>query len=467
MRKIEKEIQLIFDQIVKTDLDEIKKLEQYSQNIKKLFDDKINLDISKYKSCIASHLLKLSFANIGSPYKNKGIDYVQTYTQMLLGRYFKDSFIRDTSTTQILSDQTQPNEESHTINLDPKPRSSAAPIVLTPNPKTPRALDFGQLSITVNPLNLPPIEQIESVFCRAKEITLPTKNLIEWITTSLSNLIDDQNDPQFLLHIHVAMLQLAKHQGETNIPDLATNAHSHNYQIFKASETNNALAKALIACFEHKQKLSQTIECMNHIHKRTIQITFGLTMIFGLFFGLGSIFLMTPLIPLAMICAAINVLANMYFQKYLLSTLNQTQKNALNIYENIFIAILITALFLVATMALTTLPYPVLDAFVLSTLTSFIINQYASSKVYKVINLASFQQIYDSSYRETKRNLGLFLNTPNKSTKAIDDTNNAQEISECSLFRQPIVQNSQKDPLSDDDLNQIMTSILNSDSIKA
>ena len=118
-------------------------------------------------------------------------------------------------------------------------------------------------------------------------------------------------------------------------------------------------------------------------------------------------------------------------------------------------------------MALATLPYPVLNAFVLSTLTSFIINLYAYSRFSQVINLASLQQTYDSSYHETKENLSSFLNPINKSTKDEDNTNDAQEIPESSLFRQPIVQNSANISFSDIDLNQIMTSILNSDSIKA
>ncbi|MDG2348445.1 MAG: hypothetical protein P8L77_03170 [Gammaproteobacteria bacterium] len=468
MIAIEQKIKLIFDQIVKTDLDEIEKLQQYSQVVNEFFNKKSHLNISEYKSCIASHLLQLSFANIDSPYKNKGEDYVRKYKQILLGRYFKGSFVRDQSPSisPSLSDQTQPNEESQTMNLDPKPSSSEIPHIATPDPKIPMTTDLELLEITVNPHNLAAIPQIESVFRKAKETTSPTKNLIGWITTTLSNLIDDQNAPQYLLHIHIAMLQLAKQQGiSINILDSAINA-ADTYQTFKANKVNNDLAQALIMCFEHKQKLSQTTEHINHTHTRTIQITFGLAMIFALFFGLGSVSLMIPLMPLAMVCGAVNVLANMYFQKYLLSTLNQTQKNAFNVYGNIFIAILVIALCLVATMALTTIPYPVLDAFVLSTLTSFIINQYASSKFNQVVNLASLQQTYDSSYRETKRNLRSFLNPPNKSTKAIDDTNVAQETPEISLFRQPDVQNSQNYPMSDDDLNQIMASIQNSEYIK-
>ena len=470
MTAIEQKIQLIFDQIVKTDLDEIEKLAQYSQLVKEFFNKKPHLNISEYKSYIASHLVQLSFANIDSPYKNKSEDYVEKYTHMLLGRYFKDSFVRDQSSSisPSLSDQTQPKEQSHKINQEPKPSSRSPEVqkIASPNPKTPMATDLGPLSITVNPHNLAPTAQIESVFRKAQQTNLPPKELTEWITTTLSNLIEDQNAPQFLLHIHIAMLQLTKQQGKSiNIPDSAINV-SDAYQTFKANKVNNHLAQALIMCFEHKQKLNQTTEHLNKTHTRTIQITFGLAMIFALIYGLGSVSWMIPLMPLAMVCGVVNVLANIYFQRYLLSTLNQTQKNAFNVYGNIFIAILVIALCLAATMALATLPYPILDAFVLSTLTSFIINPYAYSRFSQVINLASLQQTYDSSYHETKRNLGLFLNPINKSTKTEDNTNDAQEIPKSSLFRQLIVQNSANTSFSDNDLNQIMTSILNSDSIK-
>ncbi|MDG2348446.1 MAG: hypothetical protein P8L77_03175 [Gammaproteobacteria bacterium] len=69
-----------------------------------------------------------------------------------------------------------------------------------------------------------------------------------------------------------------------------------------------------------------------------------------------------------------------------------------------------------------------------------------------------------SHYQVTKNDLNTFL------TKSIDETNGptsvAQEIPANSLFRQPDVQNPQNDPMSDDDLNQIMASIINSESIK-
>jgi len=468
MIAIEQKIQLIFDQIVKTDLDEIEKLQQYSQVVNKFFNKKSHLNISEYKSCIASHLVQLSFANIDSPYKNRGEDYVRKYKKILLGRYFKDSFVpkQTLSISPGLSNQTQPKSETYDINQEPKPSSPEVKKIASPNTKKPMASDRGLFAMTVNPHNLAPTAQIENVFRKAQKTNLPPKELTKWITTTLSNLIEDQKSPQFLLHIHIAMLQLTKQRGiSINIPDLAINA-ADTYQTFKANKVNNDLAQALIMCFEHKQKLNQTTEHLNKTHTHIIQITFGLAIIFALIYGLGTVSWMIPLMPLAMVCGVANVLANIYFQRYLFSTLNQTQKNAFNVYENIFIAILVIALCLAATMALATLPYPVLDAFVLSTLTSFIINLYAYSRFSQVINLASLQQTYDSSDHETKRNLGLFLNPINKSTKAIDGTSDAQEIPESSLFRQPIVQNSANTSFSDNDLNQIMTSILNSDSIK-
>ena len=74
-------------------------------------------------------------------------------------------------------------------------------------------------------------------------------------------------------------------------------------------------------------------------------------------------------------------------------------------------------------------------------------------------------EAYQSHYQTTKNDLKAFLTQPIDHTN--DPTSIAQEIPESSLFRQPIVKNSANTSFSDNDLNQIMTSILNSDSIKA
>ncbi|MDG2348447.1 MAG: hypothetical protein P8L77_03180 [Gammaproteobacteria bacterium] len=227
----------------------------------------------------------------------------------------------------------------------------------------------------------------------------------------------------------------------------------------KEITTNYKLTQSLVNCYLRKRLLEMKPEVIKKKRLEKSILTIVSVEVIALIF-FSSVILAAAPANLYIFIAAAGCLSLYILNQYFLSNL-KTYTYLDNKDAHMKISLNILFLF-----TLPFFPQLCLMSFLLQCLTAWSIhnNLFLQFKQKYQEHIHHEDVLYQSHYQVTKNDLNTFL------TKSIDETNDptsvAQEIPANSLFRQPDVQNSQNDHMNDNDLNQIMTSILNSESIK-